>query len=115
MNETFPWEDLLDSIQDGKIVPVVGNELLEANYQGRRVSLQRVLAERLAERETLDVQWTRHFELNDAVCAYLGNPNARLVGLYDRIAGFLRSRVGLGPLWLSDEQRGSREKGEARK
>jgi hypothetical protein len=91
MNENFPWEDLLDYIQDGKVVPVVGHELIEAEYEGRLVSLQRVLAERLADREKLDVQWTRHFELNDAVCAYLANPKARLVGLYDRIAGFLRS------------------------
>jgi hypothetical protein len=91
MNDCFPWEDLLDYIQDGKVVPVVGHELIEAEYQGRRVSLQRLLAERLAEREKLEVQWTRHFELNDAVCAYLANPQARLVGLYDRIASFLRS------------------------
>ena len=91
MNDSFPWEDLLDYIQDGKVVPVVGHELIEAEYQGRRVSLQRLLAERLAEREKLEVQWTRHFELNDAVCAYLANPQARLVGLYDRIASFLRS------------------------
>jgi TIR domain len=91
MNENFPWEDLLDFIQDGKVVPVVGDELIQADYQGRRVSLQRVLAERLAEREKLVVEWTPHFELNDAVCAYLANPQARLVGLYDRIAGFLRS------------------------
>ena len=88
---SFPWEDLLDYIQDGKVMPVVGHELIEGEYQGRRLSLQRLVAERLAEREKLDVQWTRHFELNDAVCTYLANPQARLVGLYDRIAGLLRS------------------------
>ena len=70
MEDNFPWEDLLDYIQDGKVMPVIGHELIQADYQGRRVSLQRVLAERLAEREKLDVEWTRHFELNDAVCAY---------------------------------------------
>jgi hypothetical protein len=91
MNDTFPWDDLLDYIDDGKLVPVLGHELVQADYQGRRVSLQRVLAERLAEREKLSVEWTPHFELNDAVCAYLANPQARLVGLYDRIAGVLRS------------------------
>ncbi len=91
MNENFPWDDLLDYIQDGKVVPVVGDELIQADYEGRRVSLQRVLAERLAEREKLVVEWTPHSELNDAVCVYLANPQARLVGLYDRIAGCLRS------------------------
>ena len=59
MNDAFPWEDLLDYIQDGKVMPVIGHELIEAEYQGRLVSLQRVLAERLAEREKLTVQWTR--------------------------------------------------------
>jgi hypothetical protein len=87
----FPWEDLLDYVQDGKVVPVIGHELIEADYQGQRISLQRLVAERLAEREKLTVEWTRHFELNDAVCTYLANPQAKLVGLYDRIAGFLRS------------------------
>jgi hypothetical protein len=91
MDESFPWEDLLDYIQDGKVVPVIGHELIETEYQGRRVSLQRVVAERLAEREKLEVEWNRHFELNDTVCAYLSNPQARLVGLHDRIAGSLRS------------------------
>lgn len=91
MDDTFPWEDLLDYIQDGKVIPVIGHELIQADYQGRRLSLQRLLAERLAEREKLDVQWTRHFELNDAVCAYLAKPQSRLVGLYDKIAGLLRS------------------------
>jgi TIR domain/SIR2-like domain len=94
MNESFPWEDLLDYIQDGKVAPVVGHELIQAEYQGRPVSLQRLLAERLAEREKLSVEWTRHFELNDAVVSYLANPQAKLVGLYDRIAGLLR---GLTP------------------
>ena len=91
MDDSFPWEDLLDYIQDGKVVPFLGHELLQAEYLGRRVTLQRLLAERLAEREKLEVQWNPHFELNDAVSAYFANPQAKLVGLYDRIAGFLRS------------------------
>jgi hypothetical protein len=91
MDDSFPWEDLLDNIQNCKVVPIIGHELLQADYQGRRISLQRLLAERLAEREKLDIQWNPHFELNDAVCAYLTNPRAKLGGLYDRIANLLRS------------------------
>src|SRR5262249_20973857 len=91
MNDTFPWDDLLDHIERGKVVPVIGHELIHAEYEGRRVSLQRVIAERLAEREKLSVEWTPHFELNDAVCAYLANPRARLVGLYDRVASLASS------------------------
>ena len=37
------------------------------------------------------MQWNPHFELNDAVSAYLANPQAKPGGLCDRIAGFLRS------------------------
>jgi len=91
MDDNFPWEDLLDYIEDGKVIPVLGQELIEAEYQGRQVSLQRLLAERLAERERLTPEWTRHFELNDVVCEYLAKPQAKLVGLYDRVGGLLRS------------------------
>jgi hypothetical protein len=91
MDDSFPWEDLLDYIEEGKVAPVIGHELIEADYQGRRVSLQRLLAERLAEREKLTVEWSHYFELNDVVCAYLAKPQAKLVGLYDRIGGLLRS------------------------
>jgi hypothetical protein len=90
MDNNFEWDDLLSFIQDGKVVPILGHELLEADYGGRRVSLQRLLAERLAEREKLDVHWTAHSELNDAVDAYLGK-GGKLIGLYDRVSGFLRS------------------------
>jgi hypothetical protein len=71
---------------------------MQADYQGRRVSLQRVLAERLAEREKLDVEWTRHFELNDAVCAYLARPDSKLGVLYDRVAGLTRSMAPPFPI-----------------
>src|SRR5262245_42132345 len=92
MDDDFPWEDLLDYIQDGKVVPILGHELLQADYQGRRVSLQRLLAERFAAREGLSVPWTPHFELNDAVCAYLAKRDAGLgISWCARIAGFLRS------------------------
>ena len=28
MDNSFPWEDLLDDIQDGKVMPVIGHELI---------------------------------------------------------------------------------------
>lgn len=91
MNEDFRWDNLLEYIEDGKVVPILGQELVQADYQGRAVSLQQLLAERLAEREKLSVEWTRHFELNDAVGAYLEQPNTRLAGLYDRVCSLLKS------------------------
>lgn len=94
MDDDFPWDDLLDYIEQGKVVPILGHELVRADYQGRSVSLQRLLAERLAERERLQVDWTPHFELSDTVDAYLEKRNARVFELYDRIAGLVR---GLNP------------------
>jgi hypothetical protein len=89
--DDFPWEDLLDYIEQGTVAPIIGHELIEAEYEGHRVSLQQLLAERLAEREKVSVAWTRHFELNDAVCAYLARPQAKLAGLSDRLASMLQS------------------------
>jgi hypothetical protein len=91
MQDEFPWEDLLDYIDDGKVMPILGDELVRTEYDGRRVSLARLLAEKLAEREKLALEWNAHSELNDAVCAYLEKPRARLVELYSRIASTLRS------------------------
>lgn len=88
--DDFAWDDLLDYIQDGKVVPVLGSELIQADYGGRRVTLQRLLAERLAENEKLDVAWRPHAELNDAVCAYLEKPRSRPADLYPRIARIMR-------------------------
>jgi hypothetical protein len=93
MNDDFPWDYLLECIEDGRVAPVLGQELVQAEYQGRRISLQRVLAERLAEREKLDVQWNAHFELNDVIGAYLEKPQTKLPGLYDRIGSLLRGLV----------------------
>jgi len=88
--EDFAWDDLLDFIKDGKVVPVLGSELTQADYAGRQVTLQRLLAERLAENEKLEVAWRPHSELNDAVCAYLEKPRTRPADLYPRIARTLR-------------------------
>jgi TIR domain/SIR2-like domain len=91
MSDDFGWDDLLDFIEAGKVVPVLGQELVHATYQGADVSLQRVLAEALAKREGLDVPWVPYFELNDAVSAYLAKPQARLVGLHDRVGSLLKA------------------------
>lgn len=91
MADEFPWDDLLDLIDAGEVMPIVGGELVRAEYLGRRVSLTRLLAERLAEREKLDIEWRGDSELNDAACAYLEKPRAKLVELYGRIAGTLRA------------------------
>ena len=68
--------DLLAFIEDGRVIPVVGAELLEIEEAGKSVPLYRVVAERLLKKygysaEPLPGGGTlrEHHELNDAVCA----------------------------------------------
>ncbi|AUT74390.1 hypothetical protein CUJ88_36735 [Paraburkholderia hospita] len=91
MNSDFRWDDLLDDIESDKVVPILGQELIQADYEGRCVSLQRLLAERLADREQVSVTWNPYAELNDAIGACLEKPEVKLAGLYDRVSNLLRS------------------------
>jgi hypothetical protein len=71
------WEELLGSIERRRVIPVVGPELLTVEDKGKRISLYRVVAERLLAKylDEEDVSRTvlrQHHELNDAVCAVAG-------------------------------------------
>ena len=52
MEHEFDWDLLIDCIDDGRVMPVLGQELLRS-VNGKRQSLQRLLVERLAEKLTL--------------------------------------------------------------
>ena len=43
------WENLLHDIRRRKVVPILGKDLLEVEVDGRPISLDRFLAEKLAE------------------------------------------------------------------
>src|SRR5256886_11190388 len=66
------WEDLLSFIEDRRVIPIVGPELLLVSTErGPRLLLDWV-AERLASR--LNVHTTElppHYTLNDVVCWFL--------------------------------------------
>jgi hypothetical protein len=71
------WEELLGAIEEGRVIPVVGPELLTVEDKGKQISLYRVVAERLLAKylDEEDVSRTvlrQHHELNDAVCAVAG-------------------------------------------
>jgi len=70
------WEDLLAFIEDRRVIPVVGAELLTIEDGGQAVPLYRAVAERLLNKYGLStsakpggVALREHYELNDAVCA----------------------------------------------
>ncbi len=44
------WSDLLDKIEDGRVAPVIGPQLIEVTHQGRTGPLEEHLARRLIQR-----------------------------------------------------------------
>jgi hypothetical protein len=89
------WEDLLGFIEDGRVIPVAGPELLRVNEGEEQVPLYRVVAERLLGKyglsasELADGQVLReHHELNDAVCV-LARAGRRIKDLYRPINDIL--------------------------
>ena len=89
--EDFAWDELLDTIEDGKIVPVLGHELLEAEHGGERTTLQRLLARRLAAARHLRVELRAHFELADVVAALLEQPRVRPDDPYPLVTRIVRA------------------------
>jgi hypothetical protein len=69
--ETF-LDDLLEFVEDGKVVPIVGEELLRVRQDGDEIPLYRYIADKLAER--LEIPATSlppEPSLNAVVCHYL--------------------------------------------
>jgi hypothetical protein len=82
------WEDLLAFVEDGRVLPVVGPELLTIEDGGSSVPLYRAVAERLLGKYGLSAAalpggavLRENRELNDAVCA-LAVAGRRVKDLY---------------------------------
>lgn len=66
------WDQLLQFVEEGRVVPIVGRDLLTVGFEGRPTHLYRLLAERLAGYlgvETEDLP--AGSELNEVACTYL--------------------------------------------
>jgi len=75
------WDDILGHLKERVLLPVIGPELVTVKDGDRRVTLSRLVGERLAARDKLDVDWGPESGLDDAVGAYLtarGNEAHRL-------------------------------------
>jgi hypothetical protein len=94
------WDDLISFIEDRRVIPIVGPELLQVETdQGPRL-LYDWLAEKLARRLNVDVsQLPQPYTLNDVVCWFLG-ARGRREEAYVRLRGILKDAAFEPPLAL---------------
>jgi hypothetical protein len=84
------WEDLLNYIEEKRVIPIVGPELLKVETEHGPRLLGEWLAERLAARLGVDTaSLARPLVLNDVVCAYLAN-RGRREEAYTRLRTIMR-------------------------
>lgn len=84
------WEDLLSFIEERRVIPIVGPELLMIASGERPRLLYDVLAEHLAARLNVDPrELPERYSLNDVVCQFLSH-RGRREEAYVRLRGVLK-------------------------
>ena len=58
------WNTLLSKIEEGRVIPVIGPELLEVTINGRTERLEQAVARRLAKRFDVDVATQENISLH---------------------------------------------------
>ncbi len=94
------WDDLISFIEERRVIPIIGPELLQVTTdQGPRL-LYDWLAEKLARRLNVDTsQLPKPYTLNDVVCWFLG-ARGRREEAYVRLRGILKDAAFEPPLAL---------------
>src|ERR1700681_4396463 len=94
------WDDLLTFIEERRVIPIVGPELLQvATERGPRL-LYDWLAEKLAARLNVDIaSLPQPYTLNDVVCWFLA-ARGRREEAYVRVRGILKDANFEAPLAL---------------
>ena len=94
------WEDLLDFIEERRVIPIIGPELLQIETDDGPRLLYEWVAEKLAGRLGVDTsQLARPFTLNDVVCWFLAS-RGRREEAYTRLRGIFRDAAFAPPLAL---------------
>jgi hypothetical protein len=84
------WDDLLNYIEEKRVIPIVGPELLRVEVEGGSRLLYEWLAEKLAARLAVDVRsLPQPYTLNDVVCWFLAS-RGRREEAYTRLRTILR-------------------------
>ena len=95
------WDDLLDYIEDRRVIPIVGPELLKVDTDGGPRLLYDWLAEKLAGKLGVDLaRLPEPCTLNDVVCWFL-SARGRREEAYTRLRGVLRDANFAPPRALS--------------
>ncbi|MEO5676138.1 MAG: toll/interleukin-1 receptor domain-containing protein [Usitatibacter sp.] len=91
------WDDLLDFIEDRRVIPIVGPELLKVETESGPRLLYDWLAEKLAAKLGVDtVLLPQPYTLNDVVCWFL-SARGRREDTYTRMRGILRDATFAPP------------------
>jgi len=94
------WEDLLNFIEEKRVIPIVGPELLRVETETGPRLLQEWLAEKLAAKLSVDIApLARPLSLNDVVCSYLSS-HGRREEAYTRLRSIMRESSFAPPLPL---------------
>ena len=84
------WDDLLNYIEERRVIPIIGPELLQVDTDGGPRLLYEWLAEKLAARLGVDTDGLpQPLSLNDVVCCYLGE-RGRREEVYTRLRSIMR-------------------------
>lgn len=84
------WDDLLNYIEERRVIPIIGPELLRVETDSGPRLLYDWLAEKLAARLSVDTDGLpQPLTLNDVVCCYLGE-RGRREEVYTRLRSIMR-------------------------
>ena len=94
------WEDLLNFIEERRVIPIIGPELLKVETDGGPRLLYDWIAEKLAGRLNVDTaRLPQPYTLNDVVCWFL-SAHGRREEAYTRVRSILRDATFSPPLAL---------------
>ena len=94
------WEDLLNFIEERRVIPIIGPELLKVETETGPRLLYDWLAEKLAGKLNVDIsQLPQPYTLNDVVCWFLAS-RGRREETYTRVRSILREANFVPPLAL---------------
>jgi len=94
------WDDLLNFIEERRVIPIIGPELLQIDIEGSPRQLYDWVAEKLAAKLNVDTsQLPRPYNLNDVVCWFLAS-RGRREEAYTRLRSLLRDANFAPPLAL---------------